>query len=157
MSRLSSKLPPLNPLVLAGVLLLLTGIVMLGFNLGLGTAAEDRASLAMRTLSGAIQVAQNAILAGDRALTDTQIRFNSVVMAVFVDGLSPSQRRVVESIAGGVRGVARALFSPLGVLTVVALVAAYLPGARALDVRLAAGEPAAPSPEQGEVGDPDDQ
>ena len=129
----------LNPTVLLGVLLLVAGLALSLLQVR-GGGAEDRSSSPFaRTVQSAIQLAQTFILWGDKALSETQPRFNSIVVSAFLEGISPGQRRTLETVAQAGRVLLGDLFSPLGLVTLAALAVGYVAVARAFDARFPRG------------------
>lgn len=114
-----------RPYVIAGAVSLFVGVVLLALAVGLPGSAEGSSTLG-RVLTLSIQVVQNVVLWGDRALTDTQIRFNWVVVTLFLDELDPAQRRLLTRTGDLIAMLFDDLFSPLGLATLAALIAAYL-------------------------------
>ena len=108
---------------------------MLAFTLSTGTESDAPSPLG-RTLSLLLEVAQHALLGGDRGVSESQLQFNTVVVTVFVEELTGARRGDLSRLVRAGLSLVADVFSPLGLLTLVGLVGARFAVARALDQRL---------------------
>ena len=132
--RLRRRLGRVNPTTIAGIGLLAAGLGMTIIRLVPSDSADASASLS-RALASVIQLTQRAILWGDDTVGDPQFAFNSVVVAVFVEGLSPKQQQALGVVANLAASLLGDLFSLPGMITLALLVAAHFGVARAFDLR----------------------
>jgi hypothetical protein len=136
--RVRSSLRGVNPTVAAGIALLVAGVALSVVRLRPSPAGDAEASL-RRALSALIQATQRAILWGDEAIGDPQSAFNSAVIALYVESLSPSQQEALASVATVAQALLGDFLSLAGFGTVAALAATYYAVARAFDARFSPG------------------
>ena len=133
--RLGRALKRPNPMVLAGVTLLAAGIAIRALGMGSGDGPTGGSEALNRAITGIIRFVQTAILRGDLAMSETQPRFNSVVLTVVLNELAPGPRQRLSAIAATATGLLSDVASAAGLLTLAALAAAYVASARLFDSR----------------------
>ncbi len=131
---LRTRLKGTSPTVYVGVALLVAGVVLSVVLPGRSLGGDAGASLT-RAFSTAIQLVQRGILWGDEAVSDTQPQFNAAVVSIFLEGLSASQKRALETAVRTASSLLSELVSLPGLVTLAGLAVAWLFVARAFDAR----------------------
>jgi len=147
LERLGRGLKSRHPTVLLGAGLLLLGMAMTVVRSRPGPAGDAALTL-NTTLSEAIQLAQQALLLGDRGSPGGQLGLRSVFVSVLTEALPARQKPWLNLGANGLTTLMRDLTSPVGLTSLVCLLLVYVAVARAVDARL--GSPLRPpDPETG--------